>query len=110
MLEDLASKFLNSQGLENVENVRVSGMEIDLLATDRQTGEKIFVECKAYRSNISADVITKLLGNVGLRDAASGWLITTHSFGKDAKGIQEEWSSKPPQKRRKLRFFHQTYS
>lgn len=106
LLETLATDFLATQGLTSIDtNVRLTAMEVDVVANDEKTGETIFVECKAYRSNISSDVITKLLGNVTFRDASAGWLITTYAFGKDAKGFEEEWRKKPPEMRRKLRFF-----
>ncbi|WP_305095804.1 restriction endonuclease [Croceibacterium aestuarii] len=105
LLEALAKEFLKSQGLSSIVNVRLTGMEVDLLATDNSSGEKILVECKAYRSNIAADVITKLLGNVDIRDAQAGWLITTYDFGKDAKGLVEEWGNRTVEKRRRLKFF-----
>ena len=105
LLENLTATFLATQGFQVTESVRVTGMEIDVIACDKTTGERIYVECKAHRSNISADVITKLLGNVILRDVASGWLIVTHDFGKDAKGIYDEWDQKPTDQRRRLRMY-----
>lgn len=105
LLEQLTATFLTTQGFEVAENVRVTGMEVDVLACDKTTGERVFVECKAYRSNMSAEVITKLLGNVVLRGVSAGWLVATHDFGKDAKGIYDEWESKSPEHRRMLRMY-----
>lgn len=105
LLESLTSSFLLTQGFEVSGDVRVTGMEIDVLARDKTTGEVVLVECKAYRSNIAAEVITKLLGNVLLRNVASGWLVTTHDFGKDAKGIYDEWGNNPPERKRMLRMY-----
>ncbi len=83
-------------------------MEVDLLCKDHGTSEITLVECKAYRKNLPSDAISKLLGNVMLRNASSGWLITTHELTKDGKGIKHEWSSKPPEDRRKLRILEPT--
>lgn len=105
LLEKFSRKFLETQGLTVTTQVRITGMEVDLLCKEEATGETILVECKAYRQTISSDVITKLLGNVGLKDYSAGWLISTYALGKDAKGIQEEWSVKPEEKRRRLRIY-----
>lgn len=66
-LEELTKNVLKQQQYEAVDTVRITGMEIDVMATHRITGEKIFVECKAWDSTLPADVITKLLGKLHLR-------------------------------------------
>ncbi|PBN42501.1 restriction endonuclease [Sphingobium sp. D43FB] len=105
ILERFVAAFLHTQNFGVTSNIRVTGMEVDLLARDRSTGEEIIVECKAHRSNIAADVITKLLGNVDVRDVQAGWLITTHALGKDAKGIEVEWDKRSVERRRRLRIY-----
>lgn len=105
LLESLTATFMRTQGFKVLENVRVTGLEVDVLAKDDETGEKVFVECKAYRNKISAEVITKLLGNVVLRGVSAGWLVVTHDFGKDAKGVYDKWLEKPVAERRLLRMF-----
>jgi Restriction endonuclease len=105
LFEKFSKRFLETQGLKVTRQVRKTGMEIDLYCQETATGETILVECKAYRSAIAAEVITKLLGSVSLHDYSSGWLISTYALGKDAKGIQDEWSSKPEEKRRRLRIY-----
>lgn len=45
----------------------MTGCELDVVATDKQTGAQILVEWKAYSDKtISADVLTKLMGNLTL--------------------------------------------
>lgn len=44
--------------------IRVTGVEVDLFAKHRVSGEEIYVECKAHKSTLPADVITKIIGNV----------------------------------------------
>lgn len=105
VLERFARRFLETQNYEVVEEVRITGMEVDLLAEERTTGERIIVECKAQRSTIAADVLTKLYGKVGLEGFTAGWLISTYDLGKDAKGIRDRWSQKPPEERRKLQVY-----
>jgi len=66
---------------------------------------KIYVECKAYRDTLSADIPKKLLGTVTLEGYSEGWLISTGEFGKDAKGFVEKWKEKPSPERERLSFF-----
>ena len=105
LLEKFSKRFLETQGLNVERQVRKTGMEVDLLCEETATGEKILVECKAYRNTIATEVITKLLGNVTFQEYSAGWLISTYALGKDAKGFQEEWSKKTEEKRRRLRIY-----
>lgn len=80
-------------------------MEIDLLAKHKISNSTIFVECKAWDGTLPADVITKLLGNVVMKNADGGWLITTGALSKDAKGAQEEWEREDNARRQMLSFY-----
>lgn len=104
-LEELTQKVLKQQQFEAVNTVRVTGIEIDVLATHKITGAKIFVECKAWDTTLPSDVITKLLGNIMLKGVDAGWLITTGPLSKDAKGIISEWETENNQQRSKLAFY-----
>jgi hypothetical protein len=106
LLENLVSEILQVLQYSTDTNVRVSGMEVDLIARHNISGEKVYVECKAYRDTpLSADTLTKLLGNVIARDVSSGWLFTTGVLGKDAKGFLEDWDGKPSETRRQLQVY-----
>ncbi|MEC1306034.1 nSTAND1 domain-containing NTPase [Lysinibacillus capsici] len=105
LLEKLGSELLTILQYEVTEEVRVTGMEVDLLAKNKINGETIFVECKAHQNNLSADVFTKLLGNVLFKGVSSGWLFTTGPLGKDAKGFVNEWSQRTTDERRKLNVY-----
>lgn len=105
VLERFADRFLKTQNYHVTQKIRVTGMEIDLLAKEISTGEEIIVECKAHRQTISADVIAKLVGNVTIRGASSGWLLSTFALSKDAKGIALEWNKKAPEQRRRLQIY-----
>lgn len=105
VLERLAAKFLSTQNFRVEEEVRLTATEVDLLAVEKTTGEKIFVECKAHRSTIAAEVLHKLLGNVTFRNYSSGWLISTFALGKEAKGFSEEWNQRPPEERKRLQIY-----
>ncbi|MFI2956875.1 restriction endonuclease [Priestia sp. JSM ZJ58] len=105
LLENLGKELLSILQYDVLEEVRITAMEVDLLAKHLISGETIFVECKAHQNNLSADVLTKLLGNVFFKGVSSGWLFTTGPLGKDAKGFREEWSQKVPEDRRKLNIY-----
>jgi hypothetical protein len=105
LLERFAKKFLECLHLSVKQQIRLTASEVDLLAEDQQTAEQHFVECKAYRSNISSEVLQKLLGNVFFKNYSSGWLISTFDLSKDAKGFELEWNQKPTEERRRLRIF-----
>ncbi len=105
ILEDLTREILKQQQYEVQQTIRVTGMEIDVWAKHKITGQKIIVECKAWDSPLPGEVISKLLGNVGLRNASAGWLITTGPLSKDAKGIVSEWEDESNQKRNLLAFY-----
>lgn len=105
LLERLGKDVLHAMQFEVSEEVRITGMEVDLLAKHKMTSEEIYVECKAYRDSLSADVITKLLGNITINSVSAGWLISTGELGKDAKGLMLTWESKNPEVRRKLQIY-----
>lgn len=103
LLEGLAVELLGVWNYEVVENVRVTGAELDLLCRHKLTNRSVYVECKAYRDSLSANVLKNLVGTVEGHDYAEGWLITTGMLGRDAKGYLAMWESKPEQaKREKL--------
>lgn len=107
LLESLGARVLAAMQCTHVStNVRVTGMEVDVIGEDSQTGERILVECKAYRDQtIPADTIVKLYGQVSMFNYSSGWLLTTSELGKDAKGIREEFRGRPESERKKLRLY-----
>lgn len=104
ILEKLVAQVLICQQYEVTQTVRVTGIEIDVLAQHKFTGQTILVECKAWDSALPADVITKLLGNGLLKGIKTCWLVTTGGLSKDAEGIRVEWENA---KREGLVFFTQ---
>jgi len=105
LLEKLAEDIMASRGYEVVSQLRVTGSELDLLCKDRVSGKEVYVECKAQRETLSANVLTNLLGTVTLKNYSEGWLISTGPLGKDAKGVVDEWERKPKEERSKLSFY-----
>jgi hypothetical protein len=103
VLERFARKFLETQNFRVTQEVKLTAMEVDLVAEEKTTKERLLVECKAYRSTIPADFLTKLLGNIQLDgEDTLGWLISTFALGKDAKGFRDKWEQKPLAIRRRL--------
>lgn len=88
--ESFIAELLLPMRLRVAQRIRVTGMEIDLLAEGEDQPRTVLVECKAHRDPLPADVISKLLGNVTLRKADAGWLFSTSDLSKDGKGLWEE--------------------
>ncbi|MDO9585481.1 MAG: restriction endonuclease, partial [Syntrophales bacterium] len=105
LLEELAAEFLKTQGYEVSRQVRVTASELDLLCKHKVSGKDIYVECKAHRDSLSANVLTNLLGTVDFHEYSEGWLVSTGPLGKDAKGFMEQWEKKKPEKRGKLSIY-----
>jgi len=105
LLEELASEFLHTQNCEVTEKVRVTAAELDLLCKHKVNQRNIYVECKAHREPLSSNVLTNLLGKITFKDYQEGWLISSGPLGKDAKGFQVEWESKPSQESQKLSIY-----
>lgn len=105
LLEKLAVEFLKTQNYEVAEEVRVTANELDLLCRHSVNNRQIYVECKAYRDNLSANILTNLWGTVDSKDYQEGWLVSTGELGKDAKGFQHEWEMKPADKAQRLSIY-----
>ena len=95
LLENLAEDLLRIQNYIVAKQIRLIATELDLLCEHQVNRRTVYVECKAYRDPISADVLTKLLGTVHSQGHQEGWLISTGPLSKDAKGFQHEWEKKP---------------
>ena len=105
LLETLTAEVMKAQQFSVVKTIRITGMELDVHARHKYTGEEIIVECKAWEENINADVISKLIGNIVINNYSAGWLITTGGLGKDAEGLRLSWEKKPSEERKKLTIY-----
>lgn len=105
ILEQLASNILKIQQYDTLETVRITGIEVDVIAKNKINNAQIYVECKAWSDPLPADVITKLIGNIFLKNANAGWLVTTGPLSKDAKGIMSEWENRTDETRSKISFY-----
>jgi hypothetical protein len=85
--EDLVARVFQKMQYRTITRVRVTGMEIDILAQDIHTHENAYVECKFYSEPFSAAIISKLIGNAISEEKVSrAYLISTSEPGKEAKG------------------------
>jgi hypothetical protein len=105
LLEKLSKEFLESQNFDVTDQLRVTATEIDLLCKHKVNKKTIYVECKAYRDNLSSNFLVNLLGNLTFHNYQEAWLISTGPLGKDAKGFQHEWELKPPTEAQKLSIY-----
>lgn len=105
VLEHLVAKLLEVQQYEVTETIRVTGMEIDVFAKHKVNNASLLVECKAWETPLPADVITKLMGNVYLKNVDQGWLVSTGALSKDALGIKVEWENRIDSERKKFSFY-----
>ena len=105
LLERLAADLLKIQNYEVTNQVRLTGTELDLLCEHQVNRKTVYVECKAHREPISANVLTNLLGTLDFKDYQEGWLISTGPLGKEAKGFQHEWEKKRDGESEKLSIY-----
>ena len=105
LLEGLAADLLRIQNYEVTNQLRLTATELDLLCKHRVNRKSVYVECKAHRAPIGANVLTNLLGTLNFKDYQEGWLISTGPLGKDAKGFQHEWEEKLDVESQKLSIY-----
>lgn len=78
LLEVFIAQLLHEMGYSKPTteslNVTSEGVEIDVVATHRVSGDRIMCECKAYSSNIAASQLTSFLGKFALERADDGRL------------------------------------
>ena len=89
-LEDIAKQALRRQSYDIIERIRFTGMEIDLLGTHKPSGDKVYIECKFYEKNISANVLDLMVGQGFRRRIPRLALFSVSSLSKDAKGALDE--------------------
>lgn len=88
--EGIVAELLRRQRFEVTERIRFTGMEIDVLADHKDTGQRAYVECKFTRAPFASDVIDKLLGKGMRKHADLLYLFSTSEPGKEAKGVLDE--------------------
>src|SRR5262245_10022829 len=83
-LESIAASLLQRQRYEIVSRVRFTGMEIDVLATQKDTGERIYAECKFHQGKLSANIVDLLLGKSLRHGVGKALIFSTAEPGKEA--------------------------
>ncbi|WP_080435004.1 restriction endonuclease [Burkholderia ubonensis] len=106
LLEQLCSRLLKAQSYAVETEIRFTATELDLLCKHKVSGKRIYVECKAWRDNIDANVLKNLAGTMLFQDYDEAWLISTAEFGKEAKGFVEEWQRKPIELSGRMSFYN----
>jgi len=106
LLEKIVAELLGCMDYSVDRNIRVTGMEIDVLAIHNKTNDKILCECKAQKENISANIISQLLGDRQIFNASSTMLFHIADLGKEAKGVMVEWEKKPQEEKRLLSLYN----
>lgn len=105
LLEKISKDLLHAQGFSVIEEIRMTGAELDLLCKHEVSGKQIYVECKAQKDKIGAPILRQLNGTIDAYDYSEGWLLSTSEFGKEAKGFVDMWQKKPLEKSSKLSFY-----
>lgn len=105
LLESISEHVLKHQHYEVDTQVRKTACELDLICRHRVSTRTVYAECKAHRDPLSANVLKNLLGTLHLHNYDEGWLISTGSLGKDAKGFVDEWNKKPQAERQRLSIY-----
>lgn len=105
LLEHLSKKLLIAQSYEVIEEIRFTAVELDLLCKHVVSGKVIYVECKAHRNNIDANVLKNLAGTLLFKEYDEGWLISTAELGKEAKGFVNEWHDRKTKQDTRLSFY-----
>ncbi|MFB8790956.1 MAG: restriction endonuclease [Potamolinea sp.] len=93
-LENLVAYLLSKRGFRVNKRVNFTGMEVDVIAKNKETQQEAFVECKFTKNPLSADVIWKLIGKTWHHDISYAYLFSTALLGKDAQGALEEIKKK----------------
>jgi hypothetical protein len=105
LLEGISKELLEAQGYSVIEELRITGAELDLMCKHQVSGKEIYVECKAQKEKIGAPILRQLNGTVDAYEYSEGWLLSTSEFGKEAKGFIDMWQKKPLPKSSKLSFY-----
>ncbi len=89
--EDLIRNLLSTHQYKIRQNIRFTGMELDLLAEHKQrTNEILYVECKA-KEKVSSIELRTFFANVFHHKANFGYFFRTNELEFDAGGLLHEY-------------------
>src|SRR5208283_3541943 len=97
-------KLLSKIRFEIIQRIRFTGMEIDLLAKNKDIDQTAFVECKFIADPLGADEITKLFGKAYIKKINVIYLFSTSEPGKEARGLIDEYEKTSAENRIKFAF------
>ncbi len=89
LFEDLVRTVLQTQRYEISQNVNFTGLEVDLIATHKDSGELAYIECKA-KEKVKSEDIKNFEFNVRKRRAKKGYFIYTEELEHQAEGLRRE--------------------
>lgn len=104
LLEAFIARLLAVLGYEEPRtehlNVTSDGVELDVIARARVTGQMLMAECKAYTANVAAPHLTSFVGKYLLRKAddaqLAGWFVALPRLTAEAKEQADEVAGKFP--------------
>jgi len=88
--EDLIRNILSIQGYKIRQNLRFTGMELDLIAEHKYENINLYVECKAKEKVTSIELRT-FFANVYHHKADKGYFFRTQELEFDAGGLLSEY-------------------
>jgi hypothetical protein len=89
--ETLIRNLLSIHQYEIKQNIRFTGMELDLIAEHKhKANEKLYVECKA-KDKVSSIELRTFFANVFHHNANFGYFFRTNELEFDAGGLLEEY-------------------
>lgn len=92
--EGLLRKVFESQRFDITQNVRFTGMEIDLYAKHKDREETAYIECKARKKgNLSANDIHTFESKVRFKKFDYGYFVSTDEFSRDVAGVIKDYES-----------------
>lgn len=101
--ESLIRNLLSTHHYEIKQNIRFTGMELDLIAQHKhKKNDNLYVECKA-KDKVSSIELRTFFANVFHHQATNGYFFRTNELEFDAGGLLEEY--KKDERYNNLTFF-----
>ncbi|MDX6765861.1 MAG: restriction endonuclease [Candidatus Methylacidiphilales bacterium] len=104
--ENLISKLFEKQRYQITNNVRFTGMEIDIIASHKDRNETAWIECKArLKEGLSSNDIYSFEAKVRKKQAEYGYFICTEEFKKEVAGTIREFEEDADKRYKHLIFW-----
>ena len=103
--ENVVAAVFERLNFSVIQRIRVTGMEIDILAQQKFTKERAYIECKFLSDPVDSPTISKLIGDaIQIPAVSCAYLVSCSEPGKEAKGTLYELEQKGNAIRGELRF------